>query len=94
MKIILSEMNEKNGAQAGILFTSKIASVLLFVIVPLIILSEIFMPTIIYLIAPGFMNDIIRFELAIPYARIIFPYLVFIIFTALFAASLNTNGKF
>ena len=91
---LLSERNEKNGAQAGILFTSKIASILLVLIVPLIVLSEIFMPTIIYLIAPGFIDDIIRFELAIPYARIIFPYLVFIIFTALFAASLNTNGKF
>ena len=91
---LLSEQNEKYGIQAGILFTSKIASILLVFIVPLIVLSEIFMPNIIYLIAPGFVDDVIRFELAIPYAKIIFPYLIFIIFTALFAASLNTNGKF
>mgnify|MGYP003972570337 FL=1 len=91
---LLSKENEKYGLQGGILFTSKIASILLVFILPLIILSEIFMPNIIYLIAPGFIDDAIRFDLAIPYARIIFPYLIFIIFTSLFAACLNTNGKF
>jgi len=91
---ILSKEYEKYGIQGGILFTSKIASFLLVFILPLIVLSEMFMPNIIYLIAPGFMEDAIRFELAVPYARIIFPYLIFIIFTALFAACLNTNGKF
>ena len=91
---LLSENNEKYGIEAGILFTSKIASVLLIFIVPLIILAEIFMPNIIYIIASGFVDDLVRFELALPYAKIIFPYLIFIIFTALFAAALNTHGKF
>ena len=52
------------------------------------------MPSIVNFIAPGFINDIERLELAIPYARIVFPYLVFIIFTALFASALNTSGRF
>ena len=73
---LLSEKNEKYGLKSGIAFTSNIASILLFIVIPLIILSEIFMPSIVNFIAPGFLNDIERLELAIPYARIVFPYLV------------------
>ena len=91
---LLTEKNEKYGLKSGIAFTSNIASILLFIVIPLIILSEIFMPSIVNFIAPGFLNDIERLELAVPYARIVFPYLVFIIFTALFASALNTSGKF
>jgi len=91
---LLTEKNEKYGLKSGIAFTSNIASILLFIVIPLIILSEFFMPSIVNFIAPGFLNDIERLELAVPYARIVFPYLVFIIFTALFASALNTSGKF
>ena len=91
---LLTEKNEKYGLQVGVAFTSNIASLLLFIVIPLIILSEFFMPSIVNFIAPGFINDIERLELAIPYARIVFPYLVFIIFTALFASALNTSGRF
>jgi len=91
---LLSNTNEKFGKIAGLDFTSKVASILLFAIVPLIILSELLMPEIILLIAPGFAENIERLELAIPYAQIIFPYLIFIVFTSLFAACLNTNGNF
>ena len=91
---LLTEKNQKYGLQAGVAFTSNIASLLLFIVIPLIILSEFFMPSIVNFIAPGFINDIERLELAIPYAKIVFPYLVFIIFTALFASALNTSGRF
>ena len=91
---LLTEKNETYGLQAGVAFTSNIASLLIFLVIPLIILSEFFMPSIVYFIAPGFINDIERLDLAIPYARIVFPYLVFIIFTALFASALNTSGRF
>jgi putative peptidoglycan lipid II flippase len=91
---LLAEKNEKYGLQSGVTFTSNIASFLLIIIIPLITISEFFMPSIVYFIAPGFINDIERLELAVPFARIVFPYLVFIIFTALFASALNTYGKF
>jgi putative peptidoglycan lipid II flippase len=91
---LLTDKNENYGFKSGISFISNIASILLIIVIPLIILAEIFMPSIVCLIAPGFVGDIDRLELAIPYSRIIFPYLVFIIFTALFASALNTYGKF
>lgn len=91
---LLSEKNENDGLKEGLVFTSKITSILLLVVMPLIILAEIFMPNVVLLIAPGFLEDLYRFELAVPYARIVFPYLIFIIITSLLSASLNTNGKF
>ena len=91
---LLTEKNEKYGLQSGVAFTSNIASLLLFIIIPLTILSEFFMPSIVNFIAPGFVNDVERLELAVPYASIVFPYLVFIVFTALFASALNTSGRF
>ena len=39
---LLTEKNEKYGLQAGVAFTSNIASLLLFIVIPLIILSEFF----------------------------------------------------
>ena len=79
---LLSEKNENDGLKEGLVFTSKITSILLLVVMPLIILAEIFMPNVVLLIAPGFLEDLYRFELAVPYARIVFPYLIFIIITS------------
>ena len=58
IKVADTEKNEKYGLKSGIAFTSNIASILLFIVIPLIILSEFFMPSIVYFIAPGFLNDI------------------------------------
>ena len=91
---MLSATNEKLGKEAGLVFTSNIASLMLLIVFPLVILSELFMPNIILFIAPGFSDNLERLELTIPYAKVIFPYLIFIVFTALFSASLNTNGNF
>ena len=91
---MLSATNEKLGKEADLVFTSNIASLMLLIVFPLVILSELFMPNIILFIAPGFSDNLERLELTIPYAKVIFPYLIFIVFTALFSASLNTNGNF
>ena len=91
---LLAEHNKSFVVEKGLIFTSKITTIILFIILPLIIIAEIFMPNVVLLIAPGFADDVIRFELAVPYSRIVFPYLIFIIITSIFAAALNTNGKF
>ena len=91
---LLAEHNKSFAVEKGLIFTSKITTIILFIILPLIIIAEIFMPNVVLLIAPGFADDVIRFELAVPYSRIVFPYLIFIIITSIFAAALNTNGKF
>ena len=91
---LLAEHNKSLVVEKGLIFTSKITTIILFIILPLIIIAEIFMPNVVLLIAPGFADDVMRFELAVPYSRIVFPYLIFIIITSILAAALNTNGKF
>ena len=64
---LLTEKNETYGLQAGVAFTSNIASLLIFLVIPLIILSEFFMPSIVNFIAPGFINDIERLDSSFSY---------------------------
>ena len=55
---------------------------------------EIFTPYVIYLIAPGFSDDIFKFNLAIDYTRITFPFLAFVSLASFFAGILNSENKF
>src|SRR5208282_6258445 len=55
---------------------------------------EIFMPTVIDLIAPGFRREPEKFALAVDLARITFPYLLFIALVALQGGVLNSVDRF
>ena len=54
----------------------------------------IFMPAVMFLIAPGFLEADQKFELAVSLTRIAFPYLIFISLTALQSGVLNATGRF
>ncbi len=58
------------------------------------ILGVLGAPWLVSLIAPGFRADPQKFELAITFTRIMFPYLFFISLVALSAGMLNTKGCF
>ena len=64
--------------------------ILLFIVT----LAEIFTPYLIYLIAPGFINDDIKFNLAVEFTRITFPFLLFVSLSSFFSGILNSNNKF
>jgi putative peptidoglycan lipid II flippase len=51
-------------------------------------------PVLIWLFAPGFGADPVRFDLAATMLRITFPYLLLISITAFFGAILNAHGRF
>jgi putative peptidoglycan lipid II flippase len=71
--------------------------VLFFMIIALIIVTivvEIFMEPIITVLAPGFLKYPEKFEITVYFARIVFPYLIFISITALFSGVMNSFGKF
>ena len=70
---LLSEKNKNYGLEEGLIFTSQITTILLLFVLPIIFLAELFMPSIVLLIAPGFQDDLYRLDIAIPYARIVFP---------------------
>ena len=78
----------------GKIFADDVLSLLLVALIFLVTLAEIFMPYIIYAIAPGFINDDVKFNLAIEFTRITFPFLFFVSLSSFFAGILNSNNKF
>ncbi|MFN3259646.1 MAG: murein biosynthesis integral membrane protein MurJ [Pikeienuella sp.] len=75
-------------------FAEEALAGLLFVLLLLSALALIFMPALIFLLAAGFADDPARFDLAVLYARIQFPYLLCMALTALFSGVLNALGRF
>lgn len=57
-------------------------------------LAMLFMPYIIAMIAPGFQGDPQRFDMAVYFSRITFPYLLLMSLSALLGGVLNTHGRF
>ena len=76
----------------------KFANRVLFLLVCFLFLMtfvvEIFMPEIISLINPGFLQHKNKFEMAVMLSRIAFPYIIFISISALFGSMLNGVGSF
>ncbi len=60
----------------------------------LVILGIIFMPQLLFVLAPGFVGEEVRFPLAVELTRITFPYLLFICLAALVSGVLNGMDRF
>ena len=67
-----------------------ISLILLFIV----LIAEIFMPVLVYLIAPGFLENDFKFNLAIELTRITFPFLFLVSISSFFSGILNSNNKF
>jgi len=83
----ISKMNGKK-------FADDILNLLIIILLGIIFIVEIFTPVIVYLIAPGFYEDIEKFNLAVELTRITFPFLFFVSLSSLFSGILNSNNKF
>jgi putative peptidoglycan lipid II flippase len=57
-------------------------------------LALVFTPEVVSLLAPGFADDPVRFDLAVALTRITFPYLALVSIETLFAGILNANNRF
>ena len=75
-------------------FADQIFNLLLIGLFFLVLVIEIFMPIFVSLIAPGFIEDEKKLELAITLTRITFPFLMFVCLASFFAAILNSHNKF
>ena len=75
-------------------FAKNIFNLLFVVLLFFVFLAEIFMPQLIYLIAPGFYKDPEKLNLAVNLSRITFPFLFFISLASFFTAILNSHNKF
>ena len=60
----------------------------------MVTLAEIFTPYLIYAIAPGFLENQVKFHLAVELTRITFPFLLFVSLSSFFGGILNSNNKF
>ncbi len=85
---------EADGKAAALAFATRIFSVLFAALCVFTLLAQIFMPALVLALAQGFSGDAAKFEMAVYYARIGFPYLIFMSLVALFAAMLNATGRF
>ena len=62
-------------------------------LIVLTLIAQIFMPWFVYAMASGFVGDA-RFDTAVDFARICFPYILFISLAALLSGVLNATGRF
>ena len=76
------------------IFTGKIFSLLIITLIGLVALIQIFMPLLMFIIAPGFHLDLPKFELTVFLCRITMPYLIFISMAALIAGVLGSKRQF
>ena len=75
-------------------FADDVLNLLIIALLGIVFLVEIFTPAIVYLIAPGFYEELEKFDLAIQLTRITFPFLFFVSISSFFSGILNTNNKF
>ena len=84
----------ENGRDEALAFAGQIFSVLLAALAVFTLLAQIFMPALVLALAQGFSGDAAKFDAAVYYARIAFPYLIAMSLMSLFAAMLNATGRF
>ena len=75
-------------------FANNVFNLLFLVLFFFVLIIEIFMPIFVGLIAPGFVEDTKKSELATTLTRITFPFLMFVSLSSFFGAILNSHNKF
>ena len=75
-------------------FANNIFNLLFLGLFFLVLIVQIFMPSFVSIIAPGFVDDVNKMEIAINLTRITFPFLFFISLASFFSAILNSHNKF
>ncbi len=75
-------------------FADEVFLILTLSLLLIVLLAEIFTPYLVYLIAPGFYENITKFNIAVDFTRITFPFLLFVSLSSFFSGILNSNNKF
>jgi putative peptidoglycan lipid II flippase len=85
---------QQSGLEAAKVFADRIAAALILINLLLLALALLFTPWVVSVLAPGFVDDPVRFDLAVALTRITFPYLVLVSLETLLAGTLNANERF
>lgn len=89
-----ARISEQKGAGEAALFSNRVFTLVLIVQVVLLALALPFMPWLVKVLAPGFVADPAKFQLAVALTRITFPYLMFITLVTLLSGNLNAVDRF
>ena len=84
----------QSGKHRAKVFANTVFNLLLIGLILTTLIIEIFMPSFIKIIAPGFNDNLEKTELAISLTRITFPFLLFISLASFFSAILNSHNRF
>jgi putative peptidoglycan lipid II flippase len=82
------------GARQARDLANSLAGLMTIWLSALVILGIVFMPQVLFVLAPGFVGEPDRFPLAVELTRITFPYLLFICLAALVSGVLNGMDRF
>ena len=82
------------GKNQGKRFADEVLTLLILGLLTIVLIVEILTPYFVYLIAPGFVEDNTKFDLAVDLTRITFPFLAFVSLSSFFAGILNSENKF
>ncbi|WP_170772481.1 murein biosynthesis integral membrane protein MurJ [Ruegeria lacuscaerulensis] len=74
-------------------FAQDAFNLLAVAVLALVGLAMVFMPALVWITAEGFYGDD-RFDLAVDYGYVVFPYILFMSLAALFSGVLNATGRF
>ena len=75
-------------------FANEVFNLLFLTLLFLTLIVQLFMPAFVGMIAPGFIGDSEKMEVAIDLTRITFPFLMFVSLASFFSAILNSHNKF
>ncbi len=75
-------------------FANEVFNLLILSLLILVLIVQIFMPVFVSLIAPGFVEDSEKMNLAINLTRITFPFVMLVSLASFFSAILNSHNKF
>ena len=85
---------QEDGEPAAMALAGEVQTTLVVALCLVVGLAEIFMPAVISVIAPGFVDTPARMEAAIALGRVTFPYLPLISLVAFWAAIANASQRF
>jgi putative peptidoglycan lipid II flippase len=91
---MFSGLMVKEGHAAARDFAERVNSILLVSQLVLLAVFLVAMPWFMYVFAPGFVDEPYKFNLAVLFTRITFPYLLFIALVSLLGGVLNSLGRF
>ncbi|PLX34998.1 MAG: murein biosynthesis integral membrane protein MurJ [Hyphomicrobiales bacterium] len=91
---LFSKRLEGEGVPSARQFAVAVLSVLVTTLAIFTAIAEISMPWLMMIIAPGFLEDPHKYDLAVLLTQIAFPYLLFMSLTAMISGVLNSMGRF